>query len=101
MIPTLPYYSEWQPLPWATAPAWAHYAAQDATGKWFWYEQEPKDEDGYFSATGRVAELEHGPYPGHWRMSLCRRPNYETMATAGGVVFQYQGLEIRYGQVSA
>jgi hypothetical protein len=24
----------------------------DRTGNWFWYEAEPKDEDGYFKATG-------------------------------------------------
>jgi hypothetical protein len=44
--------THWPSLPWQEAPHWAHWAAMDRTGNWFWYEAEPKDEDGYFKATG-------------------------------------------------
>lgn len=67
-----------QSLPWQEAPSWAHWAAMDRTGNWFWYEEEPKDEDGYFTApAGRVAQLSHLPYAGHWRLSLQHRPASE------------------------
>ncbi|MEZ4713143.1 MAG: hypothetical protein R3A44_38495 [Caldilineaceae bacterium] len=68
----LPY---WQSLPWHSAPRWAHWAAMDTNGRWFWYENTPTDEDGYFTAhTGRLEEFRHLPYPGYWRFSLQHRP---------------------------
>lgn len=68
-------YQQWQPVPWDWAPHWAHWAAMDRTGNWFWYEAEPKDEAGYFTATtGRVAQFTHLPCYAHWRLSLQHRP---------------------------
>lgn len=65
-------------LPWQDAPHWAHWAAMDRTGNWFWYEAEPRDEDGYFAASmGRVAQFTHLPYSTHWRLSLQHRPARE------------------------
>ena len=65
-------------LPWHEAPHWAKWAAMDRTGNWFWYEEEPKDEDGYFTlSTGRIAQFSHLPCPLHWRMSLQHRPATE------------------------
>lgn len=70
-----PHLSHWPSLPWNTAPHWAHWAAMDRTGNWFWYEDEPKDEDGYFHAvSGRVAQFTHLPCSSHWRLSLQHRP---------------------------
>lgn len=77
MLTTLyhPTLSHWPSLPWQEAPHWAHWAAMDRTGNWFWYEDEPKDEDGYFHAsTGKVAQFTHLPCPNHWRLSLQHRP---------------------------
>ncbi len=77
MLSTLyhPTLSLWQSLPWQEAPHWAHWAAMDKTGNWFWYEDEPKDEDGYFkAASGKVAQFTHLPCPSHWRLSLHHRP---------------------------
>jgi hypothetical protein len=76
MLTTLHYlHSHWQSIPWQEAPHWAHWAAMDRTGNWFWYEAEPKDEAGYFTATtGRVAQFTHLPCTSHWRMSLQHRP---------------------------
>jgi hypothetical protein len=69
------HYLPWQPLPWPEAPDWAHWAAMDRHGGWFWYEQEPQDEDGYFiTRTGRIQQFFHVPYPTYWRMSLHHRP---------------------------
>lgn len=45
MLTTLNYQSShWQPVPWQEAPHWAHWAAMDKTGNWFWYKEEPKDD---------------------------------------------------------
>lgn len=76
MLTTLyPHSPHWPSLPWQEAPHWAHWAAMDRTGNWFWYEDEPKDEDGYFHATtGRVAQFTHIPCHSHWRLSLQHRP---------------------------
>lgn len=72
---TLPQQITWYPLPWHQAPTWAQWAAMDRRGGWFWYESEPHDEDGYFSAkVGLVAQFDHLPYPSHWRLSLHHRP---------------------------
>lgn len=69
----------WQPVSWDWAPHWAHWAAMDKTGNWFWYEEEPKDEDRYFAATaGKVAQFTHLPCPTHWRLSLHHRPTSES-----------------------
>ncbi len=66
----------WQSVPWDQAPRWAHWAAMDRTHNWFWYEHEPQDESGYFTATtGRVAQFTHLPFPSHWRFSLQHRPD--------------------------
>lgn len=71
------HHTHWHALPWHEAPDWAHWAAMDRRGGWFWYEEEPLDEDGYFTATaGRIAQFTHCPYPSHWRFSLQRRPDY-------------------------
>ena len=68
----------WQPVSWDWAPHWARWAAMDRTGNWFWYEDEPKDEDGYFHATtGKVAQFTHLPCPTYWRLSLQHRPEKE------------------------
>jgi hypothetical protein len=75
MTITTPCYI-WQPLPWQAAPAWAQWAAMDRRGGWFWYEEEPQDEDGYFiTQNGRVEQFSHTPYPVHWRLSLHHRPD--------------------------
>ncbi len=81
MLYSLPHAQLWQPVPWEHAPHWAHWAAMDRTGNWFWYEIEPKDEAGYFTTTGRVAQFTHLPCPTHWRLSLHHRP------TASSVFF--------------
>lgn len=68
-------FQNWQPCPWHEAPAWAQWAAMDRRGGWFWYEEEPHDEDGYFTANaGRVVQFSHTPYPTHWRLSQHHRP---------------------------
>ncbi len=75
MNPLPCYY--WKPIDWSQAPGWASWAAMDATGRWFFYEEEPRDEDGYFtpaSPDGRLMEVAHLPYPHHWRLSLIHRP---------------------------
>lgn len=76
-----PYPSQLrQSLPWDQAPHWAHWAAMDRTGNWFWYEEEPKDEDGYFTTlSGRVAQFNHLPCSGHWRLSLQHRPATQSL----------------------
>ena len=76
----------WKPIDWNLAPAWAKWAAQDASGRWFFYEEEPIAEDGYFTVarlesgtpSTRVDEFRHVPYPAHWRSSLTRRPEAST-----------------------
>lgn len=93
MLTTLNYQpSHWQPVLWQEAPHWAHWAAMDKTGNWFWYEEEPKDEDGYFKATsGKVAQFSHLPCPNHWRLSLQHRPAKEG--------FLFSSAEIAYAHL--
>ena len=81
MLANLNYAStHWLSLAWQEAPDWAHWAAMDKTGKWFWYEEEPKDEDGYFKVTtGRVAQFTSLPSSVHWRLSLQQRPAREEL----------------------
>jgi hypothetical protein len=87
-------YQSWNPCPWQDAPIWAQWAAMDRRGGWFWYEVEPRDEDGYFSsAMGRIAQFHHLPYPAHWRLSLHHRPNPP--------VSFFSHAEIQYVQLSA
>lgn len=83
--------SHWQPVPWQEAPHWAHWAAMDKTGNWFWYEEEPADEDGYFKAnSGKVAQFTHLPCPSHWRLSLHHRPETpSTLFSSAGFTYAY------------
>lgn len=68
-------YSFWESLPWHEAPDWARWAAMDRRGGWFWYEDEPRDEDSYFmTCSGRIQQFFHVPYPAYWRMSVHHRP---------------------------
>lgn len=73
-------------IDWNQAPVWAKWAAQDASGQWFFYEDEPIAEDGYFTVAGpesgtppgRLDVFAHPIHPIHWRSSLTRRPEAST-----------------------
>lgn len=89
-----PTLSHWTSLPWQEAPHWAHWAAMDRTGNWFWYEAEPRDEDGYFTvSTGRIVQFAHLPYPTHWRLSLQYRPQAPS--------FFFSSAEVAYALLHA
>lgn len=57
---------------WENAPIWANYTAMDDNGDWFWYENEPELDNGYWVATGKY---EHAcVYSIGWKESLEPRP---------------------------
>lgn len=89
----IPQQLPWSPLPWQEAPTWAQWAAMDRRGGWFWYESEPRAEDGYFNAhTGRVVQFFHPFYPSHWRLSLHHRPTAPTAFFSSALSIQYVPL---------
>ncbi|WNV50635.1 hypothetical protein [Pseudomonas phage Rollin] len=66
-----------QPVdPFADAPEWAKYKAQDADGDWYWYEKRPEQCAGLWSAnngTHKRAQRSHAIAPA-WRDTLIERP---------------------------
>ena len=54
---------------WTDAPEWADYLAQDADGKWYWYENEPDD-------SNRLASW--SPSFGLWDKAELRNPNWRS-----------------------
>ena len=89
----------WKPIDWNLAPAWATWAAQDASGQWFFYEDESIAEDGYFTVAGPESRLDvfaHPVHPIHWRSSLTRRPEAST-----GTVIPFPARSLSYAILSA
>lgn len=62
--------------PWDQAPDWANWAATDARGVQFWYENEPVEKAScFFSKTGRYLFFSIiGPCE-NWKESKQSRPN--------------------------
>jgi len=54
---------------WTDAPEWAQWAAQDADGDWYWYEEEPSAVEDGFQARGMIWAVRP-----KWRESLQQRP---------------------------
>ncbi len=68
---------------WKDAPEWAMWVAQDLSGKWFWYESEPKTHFGIFCWTNQIKTPGHVEPAGsrdapvrnnQWDKTLERRP---------------------------
>lgn len=61
---------------WDQAPAWAEYAAQDASGDWHWYMNKPSLDLGYWSlndVSQKFERVKH--FRTTWKDSLQERPN--------------------------
>lgn len=63
---------------WPTAPDWAQWLAQDATGRWWWYAAQPHVEStiqGWRNPWGtRVREAGQSEAPDSWFGTLEQRP---------------------------
>ena len=62
--------------PFAGAPEWAKYKAQDADGDWYWYKNRPEQTDGIWMAEDGLHDRElrtHIINP-NWRETLIERP---------------------------
>jgi hypothetical protein len=64
--------------PWFGAPKWAKYKAQDASGRWFWYENKPAKSssmESWLRAEGAAKIIYPSGEPNpNWRDTLIERP---------------------------
>jgi hypothetical protein len=66
-----------QPQQWADAPKWAHWLAQDETGYWYWYEDEPKDSGDitkWIAVENNFILAAVGNKNPNWKSTLQKRP---------------------------
>lgn len=72
---------------WNDAPEWATHCAQDASGKWYWYPQDPHTQTkAWAHHAGLVggtcaAYYKTTPVIGDWKDTLIERPKQETKMT--------------------
>lgn len=53
---------------WKDAPKWANWLAQDRSGSWFWYEDEPIIEDYEWADFDNLGEIQSAHVP-NWEKS--------------------------------
>lgn len=95
-------YKEWakdqtwafQPI-WADAPAWANWLAQDDTGEWCWFENEPaiKISGGIWDVKGKKQSIS---YVKNWQQTLQERPKPAPQVEAGQV-WKGEGIKVKVG----
>ena len=61
-------------LPWDQAPEWAQWAAMDADGEWWWYENEPEISHILWRHTNGLLYCFNFPPCTNWRESKRQRP---------------------------
>jgi hypothetical protein len=69
-----------QPQQWPDAPKWAHWLAQDETGYWYWYEDEPKDSGDitkWIAVENNFTIAAVGNKNPNWKSTLQKRPATE------------------------
>ena len=62
------------PIPWQLAPDWAQWAAMDADGEWWWYENEPEISHILWRHTNGLLYCFNFPPCTNWRESKRQRP---------------------------
>lgn len=61
---------------WDDAPKWARFTAQDSSGDWYWYEERPYVDIGYWAVEKRDSKWERVKhYRTTWKDSVQERPN--------------------------
>jgi hypothetical protein len=64
--------------PWSEAPDWAMWVAQDYTGEWWWYEEEPQPHNrGIFAFGGERRKANTSSANLNWQSTLEKRPDNE------------------------
>lgn len=61
-------------LPWDKAPEWAQWAAMDADGEWWWYENEPEISHILWRHTNGLLYCFNFPPCTNWKESKRQRP---------------------------
>lgn len=61
-------------LPWKNAPKWAHYAAMDEDGEWWWHNDEPYIEGTAWISPSFTFEAFYFPSCTNWKESKRKRP---------------------------
>ena len=81
---------------WDDAPDWAVAKAQDSTGRWHWYSENPSQLPGapgvwgYDNTSGRYLRATQGEVIGDWRDTLRLRPEEEKVDTADTLLSSYR-----------